>query len=98
MRGVLSAAGLLGVAALSGCATQNSALEEELSRLRREVRTLNQKISDSDLKIERLEGRVTLLALGQSGEVAPAPKTPAVGATPPPAQEPQSKKKSEAQP
>jgi tol-pal system protein YbgF len=67
-----------------------------LSRLRREVRTLNQKIRDCDLKIERLEGRVTLLALGQSGEVAPAPKTPAVGATPQP--EPEAKKKTESQP
>src|SRR5687767_3212961 len=90
MRGALSAAGLLGLSAMAGCATNNSALEEELSRLRREVRTLNQKITESDLKLERLEGRVTLLALGQSGEVAPAPKTPAVRAS-----EPETKKKVE---
>ncbi len=80
MRGALSAAGL-GLIALAGCATNTVALEEELSRLRREVRTLHEKMSDSDLKLERLEGRVTLLALGQSGEVAPAPKTPVVGAS-----------------
>jgi TolA-binding protein len=75
MRGALPAAALLGVAVSTGCATNNGAIEEELSRLRREVRALNQKIAEDDLKLERLEGRVTLLALGQSGEVAPAPKT-----------------------
>jgi tol-pal system protein YbgF len=85
MRGVPSLAFALAVA---GCATQNNALEEELSRLRREVRTLNQKISENDLELERLEGRVTLLALGQSGEVAPSPKTPAVGASEPAAKKP----------
>src|SRR5688500_16063034 len=91
MRGALPAAvGLLVLVASTGCATNNSAIEEELSRLRREVRSLNEKISESDLKLERLEGRVTLLALGQSGEVAPAPKTPAVGAS-----EPETKKKVE---
>jgi tol-pal system protein YbgF len=99
MRGALPAAvGLLGlVVASTGCATNNGAIEEELSRLRREVRSLNEKISNNDLKLERLEGRVTLLALGQSGEVAPAPKTPVVGASepkavkPPPAERPKQK-------
>src|SRR5262245_43916338 len=98
MRGGLSAAGLLGLVALAGCATNTSALEEELSRLRREVRSLNQKIGENDLKIERLEGRVTLLALGQSGEVAPAPKTPVVGGSEPPVEKPAKSAPSKAQP
>lgn len=68
--------------ALSGCATNSAAIEVELSRLRRDVRSLHDKLGETELKLERLEGRVTLLGLGKDGGVAPAPKTPVASAKP----------------
>lgn len=82
MRGPSCALGLCGLVALCGCVNNTSAIEGELSLLRRDVRSLHEKLSETELKLERLEGRVTLLGLGGDGKVAPAPKTPVASSKP----------------
>jgi TolA-binding protein len=64
------------MAAATGCASSTEGLEMELSMLRREVRSLRDKVTENELALERLEGRMTLVALGGDAAVAPAPKTP----------------------
>jgi tol-pal system protein YbgF len=58
---------------LAACAG-TSGLEQELSRMRRDLRGMQKEVSATRQQVERLEGRVTLLSLGQ-GAVQPAPQT-----------------------
>ena len=60
------------------CATTDG-LELELSRLRRDMRGVQQELSETRRQVERLEGRVTLLSLGK-GAVQAAPKSQVAGA------------------
>lgn len=67
------AAGLTtGLALCAGCAS-SSKLEGEMSRLRREVQALKQDLAENKVALERLDGRVALLALGGDRVASPAP-------------------------
>jgi TolA-binding protein len=77
-----SCVGLVGLSLLSlHCAT-GSNTEEELSRMRREMASMKSELSETKLEVQRLEGRVTLLALGQD-RVQPSPTTAPVQTTRP---------------
>lgn len=69
--------GLLG----SACASSAN-LEEELSRMRRDLASIKQDLSETKQEVQRLESRVTLLALGQD-RVQPSPTTAPVQTTRP---------------
>lgn len=58
---------------LLACASTDG-LEQELSRIRRDMHGMQQELSETRRQVERLEGRVTLLSLGK-GAVQPAPKS-----------------------
>jgi len=68
------------VACLSAAACANTdALEQELSRIRRDLHGMQKDLHDTRRQVERLEGRVTLLSLGK-GAIERAPRTRVAGA------------------
>ncbi|MBK6684945.1 MAG: tetratricopeptide repeat protein [Deltaproteobacteria bacterium] len=69
--------GLLG----SACASSAN-IEEELSRMRRDLASIKQDLGETKQEVQRLESRVTLLALGQD-RVQPSPTTAPVQTTRP---------------
>lgn len=68
---------------LSGCAS-TSGLEMEMSRMRRDLASIRENLSDTRRQVERLEGQVTLLSLGKQdakepvavASAKPSPSTP----------------------
>lgn len=58
---------------LVACASTDG-IEQELSRMRRDLRGVQGELAQTRQQVERLEGRVTLLSLGK-GAVQPAPRT-----------------------
>src|SRR5262245_43997635 len=56
-----------------GCAS-TSGLEEEMSRMRREMAAMHKELADTQLAMQRLEGQVTLLSVGRT-TVEKAPET-----------------------
>ena len=60
--------GVVPVIALAGaCAHPDARHEQELSRLRRQVHTLNTRLARANKDIRQLDERLTLLAAGRSG-------------------------------
>ena len=66
--------------AATGCAT-TSGVELEMSRLRREVRSLKTELSETKQSLERLENRMTLLTAGRPA-LAPQPAAGEAAAVP----------------
>jgi tol-pal system protein YbgF len=56
-----------------GCAS-TAGIEEEMSRMRRELVAMRKELSDTQLSVQRLEGQVTLLSVGRT-PVQKAPET-----------------------
>src|SRR5688572_31320494 len=65
--------GAVWCAAPLACATPSN-VEEELSKMRREMAAMRKELSDTQLAMQRLESQVTLLSVGR-GAVQKAPET-----------------------
>lgn len=61
-----------------GCAS-TAGIEEEMSRMRREMVAMRKELSETQLSVQRLEGQVTLLSVGRPS-VQKAPETEVAGA------------------
>ncbi|MCK6551947.1 tol-pal system protein YbgF [Myxococcota bacterium] len=73
--------GLVPVLGLTtACAASTTGLEEELSRMRRDLAAMKQELQDTQLSVQRLEGRVTLLSLGRE-QVGEPPTTEIAAST-----------------
>lgn len=53
----------------------SSGVDEEMSRMRREMAVIKKDLSEAQLAVQRLEGQVTLLTVGRSTPVERAPET-----------------------
>lgn len=81
MRALFSArAWAAGLGLVSAACAGSANLEEELSRMRRDLATIKQDLHETKQEVQRLESRVTLLALGQD-RVQPSPTTNPVATT-----------------
>jgi tol-pal system protein YbgF len=66
---------------LIGCAS-TSGIEEEMSKMRRDLVAMRKELSDTQLAVQRLEGQITLLSVGR-GRVERAPETEVAAAEAP---------------
>jgi tol-pal system protein YbgF len=74
----LGAALCLAPLATIGCAS-TAVIEEEMSRMRREMVAMRKELSETQLSLQRLEGQITLLSVGRP-TVQRAPETQVAGA------------------